>query len=293
MNNFKTIPDDAQEANLQAQRRTENLVAECFRSLFPPVSPESTQLESVKRILLLNREIPADKDSGSFHITLRHYSVSTKQIGLPRAIRRLNAAEKSKAKAKKGKGVPNLGKLLDVSDYMLDQDGGNYTSASESEPDTDAEVEVLARQSKKLHYRAKLEKLRAANGGSLPKTGEDEGTAEKRGLILSELGPRIKYKLIKIEEGLCEGKVIWHDFLAKTQEEETEMDVQWEKKLAAKEARKRVQRDNVERKRREKEAHNGVRVPDGKEQDIDDMDGYSDWEDDDLSNAGAMETETA
>src|ERR1700760_3425512 len=121
MNNFKSIPDDAKDPALQSQRRTENFVADAFRSLFPPVSPESTKLGSVKRILLLNREPPSEDENGTFNITLRHYSVSTKRVGLPKPIRRLNAAEKSRDKQRRGKGMPNLGKLEDVADYMLDE----------------------------------------------------------------------------------------------------------------------------------------------------------------------------
>jgi len=178
--------------------------------------------------------------------------------------------------------MPNLGKLEDVADYMLDDDAGNYTSASDSEPETDGEVEVVTPQSKRLHYRAKLEKLRAANGGSLQRSHDPDDQVEKRGIVLSELGPRINLKLIKIEEGLCEGKVIWHDFITKTKEEEAKMDALWEKKDKEKEERRRIQKENIERKRSEREAKKpeGVSTEGGQEnEDDENEDDYEDWED--------------
>jgi len=36
---------------------------------------------------------------------------------------------------------------------------------------------------------------------------------------LSEIGPRLKLKLVKIEEGVCDGEVLYHDLIKKTPEE--------------------------------------------------------------------------
>ena len=36
---------------------------------------------------------------------------------------------------------------------------------------------------------------------------------------LTEIGPRFKLKLIKIEEGICDGEVLYHDKIKKTPEE--------------------------------------------------------------------------
>jgi hypothetical protein len=108
--------------------------------IFPPIQPHATPLHSIKRVLLLNRE-PITEDNGSLTISLRHYAITTKITGVPKAIRRLQAAQKLK---KKKSSLPNLGKLQDVADYMLDPSAAGYTSASDTEADTDAEVEVSA-----------------------------------------------------------------------------------------------------------------------------------------------------
>ena len=36
---------------------------------------------------------------------------------------------------------------------------------------------------------------------------------------LYEIGPRMKLKLVKIEEGVCDGEVLYHDLITKTPEE--------------------------------------------------------------------------
>jgi ribosome biogenesis protein SSF1/2 len=287
MNSLQTVPQDTQDPDQQATRRLESLVADLFRSLFPQISPMATPLTSVKRVLLLNREVNQDKDSKDFTLTFRHYSINTKRAGLPRPIKRINAAEKVHKNERKGKGIPNLGHLEDVSEYFLDAQNGNFTSASESEPDTDAEVEILAPREKRIHYKEKLEKIRAAQNGStdtplLPGTGE----VEKRGIILSELGPRMKLRLIKVEEGLCEGKILWHNFIAKTKEEERATEKMWEKRKKEKDERKRVQKENIERKKAvKKQAEaNGKPV-----QDDDEDEDFDDWEAEDFDDYNRMD----
>lgn len=62
------------------------------------------------------------------------------------------------------------------------------------------------------------------NQVTLPK---DAGCANTKGsksaIRLVEMGPRMKFKLIKIEEGICEGKVLYHSFVGKSEEEISEI----------------------------------------------------------------------
>lgn len=46
--------------------------------------------------------------------------------------------------------------------------------------------------------------------------------AEKSAIRLSELGPRLTLHLIKIEDGLMSGEVLFHDIIQKTEEEKAE-----------------------------------------------------------------------
>lgn len=38
---------------------------------------------------------------------------------------------------------------------------------------------------------------------------------------LQELGPRLTLELMKVERGVCEGEVLYHSYLTKTQDEVT------------------------------------------------------------------------
>jgi ribosome biogenesis protein SSF1/2 len=263
MNNFTSPPSENDSAN-KVPRHLESLTTTIFQSLFPPISPQTTPLGSIRRVMLLNREPAKDGDDGTYTINLRHYAITTKSTGLSRPLRRLNAAEKllhsQNSKTKKG-GLPNLGKLEDIADYMIGGDGEGYMTdaTSGSEVDTDAEVEIVETRTKKVLSKRQKDR---------PKDGKDRSSrngVEKKAVKLVELGPRMKLRMTKVEEGVCSGKIMWHEYIHKTKEEIKEMEKIWEKRRQEKEARKRVQKENVEKK---KKAKGGK----GDEEDEDDMD---------------------
>ncbi|KAH0542675.1 hypothetical protein FGG08_002908 [Glutinoglossum americanum] len=268
MNNFissqqeQTTSSEPKSNNVP--RHLETLTTSIFQSLFPPISPQTTPLSSIRRVLLLNREPPSPKSSdpdslepenGTYTINLRHYAINTRPTGISRGIRRLNAAEKLiTSREKKRKGIPNLGRLEDVADYLLDPSAAvsGYTSASETEIETDAEVEVLAPRAKKVLTAAQRKKL-----SQQAKTRGSDGSrggrgAEKRAIKLVELGPRMRLRMLKVEEGVCGGKVMWHEFLHKTREEERTLEKLWETRRKEKEERRRKQKEDIERKKRER-----------------------------------------
>ena len=279
MNNFTSLT--SKEGEVPAiPKHLESLTTTVFQSLFPPISPQATPLSSIRRVLLLNRELPSASssstpvESNSYTINLRHYAITTKRTGLPRSVRRLNAAESliKERKTKRG-GLPNLGKLEDVAEYLLDPTAamGGFTSGSESEVETDAEVEVLETTTRKVLNKRQLESKRKAESDE---TRRDGPPVEKRAVKLVELGPRMKLRLIKVEEGVCDGKIMWHEFLHKSKEEEKQMEKVWEQRKREKEERKRIQRENVERKRAERRASSkeANATVEGKDDDDDDDD---------------------
>jgi ribosome biogenesis protein SSF1/2 len=303
MNNFSS--QQAQEASPSSpktnsiSRRLETLTTSIFQSLFPPISPQSTPLSSIRRVLLLNREPPSQKsidpnspepENGTYTINLRHYAITTRPTGLSRGIRRLNAAEKLiTSREKKRKGIPNLGRLEDVADYLLDPSAAasGYTSASETEIETDAEVEVLTPKAKKVLSSAQRKKLsqRTPNSDS-SRAGR---APEKRAIKLIELGPRMRLRMIKVEEGICGGKVMWHEFLHKTKEEERALERLWERRTIEKEERRQKQKEDVERKKRERGDGAGKKDGDGDEE-MDDDDEYErqEWDSEGLEGDAEM-----
>ncbi|KAL2824632.1 Brix domain-containing protein [Aspergillus cavernicola] len=246
MNNFSTADADQ---NSKIPKRLEGLTTTIFQSLFPPINPQAQPLSSIGRVMLLNRE-PASKsdDEGSYVLNLRHYAITTRKTGISKRIRRLDPKE-VRNREKHKSAVPNLGKLEDAADYLLDPSAAGYTSASETELDTDAEVEVTGTTTRKVLTKREMQRMKSGEKVD-KKTSTTE--VEKRAVKLVELGPRLKLRLIKVEDGLCEGRVMWHDYIHKSQDEVDGLDKSWDKKAKEKAQRKKIQKENVERKKQEK-----------------------------------------
>lgn len=277
MNNFST-PDATEDSKVP--KRLETLTTTIFQSLFPPINPQATPLSSIRRVMLLNREPTESKEDGSYILSLRHYAIVTKKTGVSKRIRRLDPKE-IRNREKKKAAVPNLGKLEDAADYLLDPSAAGYTSASETELDTDAEVEIAESTTRRVLN--KREAQRARGGDKAEKKAAAPGV-EKRAVKLVELGPRMKLRLLKVEEGVCEGKVMWHDFITKSEEEVKSLDKSWATRRKEKEQRKKQQKENIERKKADKAKAkaNGENVEEEDDEDEDvDMDD-DDWLSDDF-----------
>lgn len=243
MNNMKTHQEAPSDP---VRKQLEDLAVTIFQNMFPQISPQSTPLSTIRRIMLLNRDISHSED-GTFVLHLRHYAITTKRTGVARRIRRLDPKEQ-RQRERNGSALPNLGRLEDVSEYLLEPTAGGFTSASETEIDTDAEVEVLEAQTRRVVSKKGAQKL----GDGAEKSKERNGSGnhvEKRAVKLVELGPRMKLRLVKVEEGVCEGKVMWNEFIKKSKAEEKELDQKWDQRRKKKEERKTEQRANMERKK--------------------------------------------
>lgn len=284
MNNFTSPPSES-DSDKKVPKHLESLVTTMFQSLFPPISPQNMPLSSIKRVLLLNRE-PAKENDGTYTLNLRHYAITTKATGLSKPLRRLNAAEKIMhsqrvGKSKKG-GLPNLGKMEDIADYMIGGENGDgymTDATSGSEADTDAEVEVVETRTRKLLSKKQRDRPRTDSKSKGGRNG-----IEKRAVKLIELGPRMKLRMTKVEEGVCNGKVMWHEYIHKSKEEMKALDKKWEQRRQEKEARKKIQKDNVERKKKAK----GLGAKDENDEDEDEMD-VDEWDSEGLEGDGEME----
>lgn len=92
----------------------------------------------------------------------------------------------------------------------------------------------------------------------------------KSSIVLHELGPRMTFQLIKIEEELMNGEVIYHDMISKTDEEIEELRKEREKKKKLKDQRKKLQAENKQkndkikddRKRKIKSQTEDGKIPD-------------------------------
>ena len=300
MNNFST---PLVEGSLPpVPKHLESLTTTIFQSLFPPISPTHTPLFSIRRVLLLNREVSRgsiesqEDDQGSYVLNLRHYSITTKRAGLSRSIKRLNAAEKLLGQRSKTKrGLPNLGKLEDVADYLLDPSAAasGFTSGSESDAESDAGVEILETAPRKVLNKKQMGDRRAnrekISNGSRP-------NVQKRAVKLVELGPRMRLRMTKVEEGICGGKVMWHEYLSKTEEEVKIMEEVWEQRRQERAQRKMIQKQNVEHKRQEKKGSGAYgndteHANQGNEDEKMDDDAENEWDSEELEGDDQMEAE--
>ncbi|KAG5992095.1 hypothetical protein E4U43_003851 [Claviceps pusilla] len=265
MNNFTTPGADAKS---KVPKHLETLATTVFQSLFPPINPQQTPLKTIRRVLLLNRE-ESGKDDGTFIVNFRHYAITTKSTMVSKPLKRIKAAEKLlTTKSSRHGRMPNLGKLEDIADYMIGGETGDgymTDATSGSEVETDAEIEVVDHAPRRvLSTKARL--AAEQNGEDME---EEVENVERRAVKLVELGPRMRLRLTKVEEGLCDGKIMWHEYVHKSREEIKELEKRWEKRHQEKEARKKEQKANVERKRAEKAARKKSSAGDGKDGDED------------------------
>lgn len=114
-----------------------------------------------------------DKDTGL--IEYRHYSISVSLTGVSKSVKRILHAN-----------LPDLHNLEDIGDFVL---GGSQ--ASESDVEDGPESTVTLGQ----NY-----------------VGRNNRKSEQRAIKLVELGPRLSLQLVKIQEGMCDGEVLFHQF---------------------------------------------------------------------------------
>ncbi|KAJ3683706.1 hypothetical protein LUZ60_013933 [Juncus effusus] len=107
-------------------------------------------------------------------IDLRHYSIRLQPVGVSRRVRKIV----------QGHQVPDLRNLQDVSDFLTKAGCG-----SESEGDEEASHVSLT---------SDIDRVNKASNKSAVK--------------LQEIGPRLTLRLVKVEEGLCAGNVIFSEF---------------------------------------------------------------------------------
>lgn len=91
----------------------------------------------------------------------------------------------------------------------------------------------------------------------LPQTLNSRGNVEnnKSAIRLHEIGPRLTIELIKIQNDLFTGEVLYHNAIVKTEEEIAELRKKREEKKRLKELRKKIQNENVAKKETHKDEH--------------------------------------
>ncbi|XP_012921370.1 suppressor of SWI4 1 homolog isoform X1 [Heterocephalus glaber] len=155
----------------------------------------------------------------SKELDFRHYSIKVVPVGASRGMKKL-LQEK----------FPNMSRLQDISELLAT---GAGLSDSEAEPDGEHNITELPQA--------------VAGRGNM--------RAQQSAVRLTEIGPRMTLQLIKIQEGVGEGSVLFHSFVHKTEEELQAMLAAKEEKLQLKAQRQEQQAQNVQRKLEQRAAH--------------------------------------
>jgi len=207
-----------------------------FQNMFPAINVANVKLKDCRRVVLFHlveEEDSQNQKSSSVsgdetpqvqqRIEIRQYAIKASPVGIDRKVRRLIQSK-----------IPNLNKVQDIADYIVGNSNATTSvdAASDSEPEDASNAVVELAQ----NY-----------------IGRGNKGQGKSALKLVELGPRLCLELIKVEQGLGDGNVMFHAHVKKTPEEAKEIQDKAERKVNIKIQRKQVQERNVERKRKAQE----------------------------------------
>ncbi|ELU03440.1 hypothetical protein CAPTEDRAFT_211498 [Capitella teleta] len=193
----------------------EGLHLKLMASMFQNMFP-SLNVNSVK-LGQLRRCVLMHYDKENDLIEFRHYNVRAVPLGVSRGIKKII---KNK--------IPDMSKYKDFSEFLL-----KSGDLSESEAELDGpqnEVEITQER-----------------------TGRGNLKGSKSAIRLSEIGPRMKLRLVKIEDGINKGEVLFHRYVEKSAEDLAAMKKAHIQKKELKHQRKLAQNKNVERKLKERD----------------------------------------
>uniref|UniRef100_A0A8C7XGR4 Peter pan homolog n=1 Tax=Oryzias sinensis TaxID=183150 RepID=A0A8C7XGR4_9TELE len=158
-------------------------------------------------------------DPTSQEIQFRHYSLKVVPVGMSRGVKKLMQEK-----------FPNMSKFEDISELLIK---GTNLSESEAEPDGEDNI-------------TELPQLYSGRGNI---------ASQKSAVRLTEIGPRMTLQLIKIQEGMGDGNVLYHSTISKTEEEIQEILERKEAQLKEKEERRKHQEQNVAKKKEQRAEH--------------------------------------
>lgn len=156
------------------------LMSTVLRRMFPAIDASQTRLSLVKRVVLFNFD-PESRTVEWRQYGIKRISGSGGTNSTPSSVIRNLLHQVNKPKK-----LPDLSEVRDVGDYIL-----GLTRTANCDVTDPFE--------------------------SMNEPGAKAG--KKRPITLTELGPRLKIRLIKAEEEVCTGAVLFHEYISKSPEE--------------------------------------------------------------------------
>ena len=217
-----------------------------FQNMFPPINPATVKLVDCRRVVLFHYH------KGTGEIELRHYVIRAMPVGITRAVKKMAQAR-----------MPDLGGLRDVSEYVLSAGRAGAGAASDSEFEDDAGHVTLPQVHKSplppschavLHNHSSS--LTCVSFHALPQdfAGVGNTRSAQSAVRLSEIGPRMTLKLLKIEQDVCKGEVLYHGYVRRSAADAAKLRAAVKDRDQLKAQRRAVQDANVARKAAEKAA---------------------------------------
>uniref|UniRef100_A0A8C2DW29 Peter pan homolog n=2 Tax=Cyprinus carpio TaxID=7962 RepID=A0A8C2DW29_CYPCA len=195
---------------------TEGMHIKLMATMFQNMFP-SINVHKVLNLNSIKRCVLLNYDPVSQEVEFRHYSLKVVPVGMSRGVKKLMQEK-----------FPNMSKLEDISELLMK---GVNLSESEAEQDGD-------------HNITELPQVYSGRGNM---------ASQQSAVRLTEIGPRMTLQLVKIVEGMGEGKVLYHSFVSKTEEELQEILKRKEARLKEKEERKRKQEQNIALKKEKRD----------------------------------------
>lgn len=188
----------------------QKLASTLMQNMFPTIDASTLKISTCRRVVLLHQ--CSEEDGGG--VELRHYVIKAAPTNMSRGVKKLL----------RGNKLPSLGRYSDMSEFM--ERGGGYSSESGAETDEEEKVQLPQKYA-----------------------GRGATRGAQVGIKLTEIGPRIDMQLIKVQEGLCDGAVLYHSLVEKTEEESATIAARKEERDEGRAERKQQQEENVARKR--------------------------------------------
>ncbi|GAM22085.1 hypothetical protein SAMD00019534_052600 [Acytostelium subglobosum LB1] len=186
------------------------MMSTLLQNLFPSINVLTLQLSKCKRIVLFN----FDKETNM--VEFRHYKIKVAETGISKSVKRVIQSR-----------MPDVSNMGDISDYIL---GGTGESESDYEDANDGKIDI---DSKFLDTKRK-------------KTIQSNQKAIK----LEEIGPRMSLDLVKVEDDLFKGGILYHKYVSKSEREIDELHVKKQDEMIEKQRRIDEQNKNVEAKKK-------------------------------------------
>jgi len=205
------------------EKKHSKLIGTFIRNMFPTTNIPSLKLDQIRRVVIWSWNDETEE------VEFRQYVISVTPEGCSKKVKKIIEAASAA-----NRNLPNMGRLENVEQFIEEHQAG-LTSGADSDGKSEAEESKveLAQEVKK-------------RGGNVAN--------EVSKIRLTELGPRMTLKLIKIQEGINDGEVLYHSFQSRTPDEVMKLKQEKMEKVKEKNLRKMKQADDVAKKASKKEA---------------------------------------